>query len=166
MNPDAWDGYPAARDRLFGHLERAAVGDVVVLTGDIHSSWALDVARRPFSARHYDPATGLGSLAVEFVAPALSSSPLASFPGLREKYANVLETHPHVRYADLEQRGYVLLDVDAERAQAEWWHLDTVGERSEVEHFAAAFATRRGESHLEAVEMPSAAPEAPPPAPA
>src|SRR3954453_23712174 len=38
LNPDQWDGYPAARDRLLGQLSPAAVPNVVVLTGDIHVS--------------------------------------------------------------------------------------------------------------------------------
>ena len=67
---DQWDGYPAARDRLYDVLERHAVKDVVILSGDIHASFANDLPRRPLEAGAYDPATGKGSLAVEIVAPA------------------------------------------------------------------------------------------------
>jgi PhoD-like phosphatase len=44
-NPDQWDGYPHARDRLFDMLE--ATSDVVVLTGDVHAGLAFEVTRDP-----------------------------------------------------------------------------------------------------------------------
>jgi alkaline phosphatase D len=156
VNPDQWDGYRASRARILEHLAADAIDDVVILTGDIHSSWALDVARDPFSARGYDPATGRGSLAVELVTPAVSSSPLGSFERARERLARVHETHPHLKFVDLEHRGYVLLDLDRERAQAEWYFVETVTERDPREHLAAAFHTRRGANHLEAVPGPAA----------
>ena len=67
---DAWEGYPAARSRLFDCLEQDRIADVAVLTGDIHSSWALDLPRSPLSG--YDHATGNGSLAVEIITPAVT----------------------------------------------------------------------------------------------
>ncbi|MBK6279208.1 MAG: alkaline phosphatase D family protein [Gammaproteobacteria bacterium] len=50
-NPDQWDGYPQARRRILEHLGRAGIDNVVFLTRDIHSSWALDVAPDPLIAR-------------------------------------------------------------------------------------------------------------------
>jgi alkaline phosphatase D len=164
--PDAWDGYPAARNRLLDHLERSAIDDVVVLTGDIHSSWALDVPRTPFDPATYDPATGRGSLAVEFVAPAISSSALGSFPRAVAAYRDAERTHPHLRWHDMDRRGYGLLDLDRGHAQAEWWFVETVSERRSDERFARAFRTRSGRSHLEPVVLASRPlADAPPPAP-
>lgn len=164
---DKWDGYAATRKRLFDHLEREGIGDLVVLTGDVHSSWAVDLVRDPFGDV-YDPQTGRGSLGVELVAPAVSS------PGIRERQEadrrarEMAARHAHVRFAELFHRGYVLLALDRERAHAEWWHMDTVTERRVDERLAASFRNRRGRSHLEA--LPDAAPlatlpAAPPPAP-
>src|SRR5690606_2258070 len=45
INIDQWDGYDAARERLLGFVEDNGIDDVVVLTGDIHTSWASDVPR-------------------------------------------------------------------------------------------------------------------------
>ena len=64
--------YPHARTRLLNVLEEGRIDNVAVLTGDIHSSWALDVARDPFGAA-YSASTGKGSLAVEFVTPSVTS---------------------------------------------------------------------------------------------
>ncbi|MCZ6465339.1 MAG: alkaline phosphatase D family protein [Proteobacteria bacterium] len=161
VNPDQWDGYPASRSRVLDLLEGrgnaggGAIDDVVILTGDIHSSWALDVPRDPFDPRRYDPATGRGSRAVEFVTPAAAAAPLGAFERVRKSLDQVEHTHPHVRFMDLDERGYVLLDLDAERAQAEWYFVDTVEERRAGERFGGAFAARRGEGRLTEVREPS-----------
>ena len=145
---DAWDGYPAARARLLDHVAQAGIRDLVVLSGDIHSSWALELAPTPFDPARYDPATGRGSLGVELVAPAVSSTPLASFPRALEAYRDALATRPHLRFLDLKERGYLLLDLDRERARAEWWFVDTVTRRSDAERRGGALATQRGTGHL------------------
>ena len=70
---DAWDGYQAQRDRVLDFIEREKVRNLVILTGDAHSSWGFDVPRNPWNGYH--AATGEGSLAVELVTPAISSPP-------------------------------------------------------------------------------------------
>ncbi len=40
---DAWDGYPAARTRLLDGAWNAGVDNLVVLTGDVHVGYALDL---------------------------------------------------------------------------------------------------------------------------
>ena len=47
-NADSWDGYRAARDRVFDMIEEHKLDSVAVLTGDVHSSWAFDLPRRPY----------------------------------------------------------------------------------------------------------------------
>ena len=39
---DAWDGYPASRDRVTQGWVDAGVRNPVVLTGDVHAHWASD----------------------------------------------------------------------------------------------------------------------------
>ncbi len=47
VNPDAWDGYAANRDRIVAGLMDPAVRNAVVLTGDVHAHWAAEVHARP-----------------------------------------------------------------------------------------------------------------------
>ena len=147
-NPDAWDGYPVARERLIQTLSDFGVGDLVVLAGDVHSSWGLDLAPRVFEEGGYDPATGRGSRAVEIVTPAISSSPLGSFEQAREAYSRVSETHPHLHFHDMDHRGYTIVDLTAERARAEWWFVDTVAQPSPGERLGGALEAKRGTNHL------------------
>jgi alkaline phosphatase D len=161
VSADKWDGFPAARARFLDLLERESIDDTIVLTGDFHSSWALDVAREPFSRAGYDAESGRGSLAVEFVAPGISAP---GFPDPREAAARAAElraVNPHVHWIDFHHQGYGLLDLDRERAQGEWWFVDAVRERRRGEHFARAFRTLRGANHLEAVAAASEPPASP-----
>ena len=146
LNADVWDGYPAARSRVLDLLSREKIGDVAILTGDLHSSWAFDVPRDPW--RGYEPQTGAGSLAIELVTPAISSPPFFSDPRLRDQAALLRLLAPHLKYLDGERRGYVLLDVTRDRLEAEWYVVPTVTERSDDESKAAAFVCEIGSSRL------------------
>lgn len=162
LNPDQWDGYPAARDRLMAVLRgdeaHAAVDNAVVLTGDIHTAWAMNLSEDPNNPLVYNPLTGEGSRAVEFVATSVTS------PGLEAlaQVQNVIRiNNPHIRYVDLARKGYLLLDLDPERCVGEFWAVDTIEMRSSGETFQAAFEVRTGSNRLAPSAQTSARPDAP-----
>jgi alkaline phosphatase D len=155
LNVDQWDGYPASRTAILDQLEAERIDDTLVLTGDIHTSWGNDIARDPMG-RGYDPETGRGSLAVEMVTTSVTSpGPDGTEQELRDREAMVLRDRPHIRYVDLRQHGYLLLDLDDERAQGEWWYVNNLERPDAGERFGAAFATGRGSNHLVKVQFPS-----------
>jgi alkaline phosphatase D len=65
-NVDSWDGYVAARNRLLGTVRDEAIPNLVVITGDIHSSWVADL-KTDFT----DPASP--AVGTEFVGTSISS---------------------------------------------------------------------------------------------
>ena len=99
------------------------MNNCVILTGDIHSSWAADLSQDPnnpdTATGGYNPATGEGSRAVDFVGTSVSS------PGLNDPAGNtprfLRSVNPHSKYIDLNQRGYMLLDAIPARVVCEWW---------------------------------------------
>lgn len=157
--PDQWDGYAASRARLLGLLRDEALDNVIVLTGDAHSSWAFDLAENPFDATAYDPASGAGSSAVELVAPSVTSP--YDFGGAGASSA----THPHLKFVDRARHGYVLVDVTPERTQAEWYFASSVLEPSAEESLGAVVEVRDGENHLRVAAAASPSPAGPPRAP-
>jgi alkaline phosphatase D len=169
LNTDAWDGYPAQRGRLLSLLADNPTGerdDVVVLTGDIHSSWASDLTPTPTDAATYTPSTGEGALAVEFVSPGITSP--GAGPAAERLLRERLPTEgPHIKYLDLVRRGYIVLDVDATRAQASWFHLaDVTSIAGGAESFSAAWETATGTNHLvESTSPATPRTDAPPLAP-
>jgi alkaline phosphatase D len=167
VNPDQWDGYQPARDRIYAVLEgdaaRPPVDDVVILTGDIHSSWAADLSRDPNNpnpaAGGYDAATGTGSRAVEFVGTSISSPGLSDPNGSTAAFLR--SVNPHLKFVDFNQRGYMLLDVTREQAVCEWWFVDTVVAPSNVQTFGAAFEVRHGTNRLVPSAQTTPKPDAP-----
>ena len=130
----------------FACLEYDRIADVAVLTGDIHSSWALDRPRSPLSG--YDDTTGHGSLAVEIITPAVTSQPFLSRAGSRERATVFHGASPDMRYMDGDRHGYVTLDITSERLLAEWYHVRTVHERTADETRAARFVCERRSRRL------------------
>ena len=152
LNTDQWDGYRAERARVFDLLTSLDIENAVVLTGDIHTSWAMDLCRDPSNPLVYNPLSGEGSVAVEFVCTSVTS------PGLEalNDFTPVLKLlNPHMKYVDLARKGYMLLDITPERTQGEWWYVDQVAEPGGGETFGAAYGVDAGSRRLRAVDGPS-----------
>jgi alkaline phosphatase D len=133
-NEDQWDGYKPARERLFNHIKQEGINNVVVLSGDIHSTWGNELTMNPYDGS-YTPGTGKGSLGVEFITPGVTSPFL--FPDTPEgaaqaagAAAQIKGINPQIRTAELFRRGYMVLDIDKQRAQCEWFYPKTLQQRS------------------------------------
>ncbi|MBN8616618.1 MAG: alkaline phosphatase D family protein [Deltaproteobacteria bacterium] len=135
-NLDAWDGFPAQRQRVMQALS-AAPSLPIVMTGDTHGSLALDLPGPTYAAD-----TQLGSIGVEWGAPALAS-PHFTGEASRARESMLLEATPHLRFTEQEKKGYVLLDLDDTRARAEWWLVeDATRADGNRETLTAAFEAR------------------------
>ena len=112
LNVDAWDGYPAARQRLLAMLDAYRPGNPVFVTGDIHSAWAANLLA------DFDD-LGSDTLAVEFVSTAISSTFLAPDPRPTDAIVCAsLPDNPHIAFFNGLFRGYTLCDVDGDRCKA------------------------------------------------
>jgi alkaline phosphatase D len=145
-NPDQWDGYAPARERLYEVLRDRDIRNNVVLTGDIHSSWSNELSSNPWATSANETRT----VGVEFVGPAISS------PGLRTQEQAVTDAErvrsnsPHIKYVEMHKRGYAVLDITRDRAQCEFYHLPTVSERDTRQELAAVYASEAGSNALKA----------------
>jgi alkaline phosphatase D len=152
MNPDQWDGYAPARERLLRQLLGNDIRNNIVLSGDSHSTWCSDVAIDPWDNAAYNADTGAGVAAVEFVAPAITSpGPASDAANSSAQSAQLCAVSPHFKYVDLYQRGYGVLDITPERAQGEIYHIATVDTPTLADKLAAAFATENGSNRLQPV---------------
>ena len=147
-NTDGWDGYPAQRGRVLDFIERERIRNLVVLTGDAHSSWGFDIPRNPWNGYR---ATGEGSLAVELVTPAISSPPPLMFSSTNgnEAAAAVRVALPHLKYLDGVRRGYVVLDVTPTLVRADWYYSPDVRVHSDAEVAGGSLVCERGSAHLQ-----------------
>jgi len=148
-NTDAWDGYQAQRDRVLDFLEREKVRNLVILTGDAHSSWGFDIARNPWNG--YRAGTGEGSLATELVTPAISSPPPNTFGtgDGREMAAALRVALPHLKLVDGTHRGYLVVDITERIMRADWYFVPGVRVRSDLEMPGGSLVCERGSAHLQ-----------------
>lgn len=101
FNVDAWDGYQVARDRLMAFLGDHQIPNAVVLSGDIHSSWAADL-----KANFSD--SGSPIVGAEFVCSGITSS---FGDGNVPSVTATLPSNPHIRFFDGLYRGYARCTV-------------------------------------------------------
>lgn len=162
--PDQWDGYPAERERLLSDIEEHEVRNTVFLSGDIHSSWAIDL-------KHEVEEPEAKSIAVEFATTSLTSENLDDEMGWEprteslEVEKKLMEDNPHIHWTELDSHGYVVVDVSAERVQADWFFVDQIEAPDPSERLGASWQVNDGEHRVR--ESDAAAPPKPaaPPAP-
>jgi alkaline phosphatase D len=138
LHDDQWDGYPVERERLVRAMadRGAAGGRTVLLSGDIHSSWAFEGPR---------DASGQ-PVAVEMTVPAVASKPMGRgrVPGAWRLLDALVRRLEHVAWVDVTRRGYGILDLTRERAEMEWWFVEpTDADPGEGARLGAAWATDR-----------------------
>jgi len=131
INTDAWDGYPATRQGLYDHILSNNIQNFVVVTGDIHTSWAFDLR------------SGSNKVGVEFVTPSVTSpgSPIDAGSAL------MLE-NPHLKWVELTKKGFIVLDVNTQRIQADWFFLNTIDQISNEYTWAKSYYSNTGASQL------------------
>ena len=114
-NLDSWDGYPAARERVYD-LFKAAKAHPIVLSGDSHAFWVNDL---------FD-ASGKNRVAAEFGTTAITSpgygDAMPDAP-LNEAYVT---RNPEVLFTDQSAKGYVLLTLTKDGARGDLMAVSTV----------------------------------------
>ncbi|GAB4573774.1 MAG: alkaline phosphatase D family protein [Rhodothalassiaceae bacterium] len=138
LNLDSWDGYDAARERMFD-LFSTVDQSVIVLAGDSHNSWAFDLedkAGRP--------------VGVELATPGVSSPGFDRYlPVPRDVMAErFLARNPLLRHFEPGTRGFIDLVITREAATARWRHVSTVLSRDYQEIAGAAFRIGAGDKRL------------------
>lgn len=111
---DAWDGYPAARERLLAMLERHQTSNPLLLGGDVHAFYANDIHRDggdPQSER----------IALEICTSSLSADGLDQ--ALHDQWRS---RNPHIHLSRSDVRGYALLTLGREQVRADLRTVDDV----------------------------------------
>jgi alkaline phosphatase D len=120
--------YHADRVRLLSFLREHSISNTIMVSGDLHMSFAMDLAENPFNPQYYNQYTGDKAVAVEFQPGSVTRV------NLDEKTKGILppsivawltqissQINIHHRFTDLTQHGYGLLDLREEKATGEFW---------------------------------------------
>ena len=152
---DNWNAYAAERARLLGFLREHEVDNVVVLSGDIHSSWGADLVNNPFDRNEYDPVDSSGSAGVELVTTSVTAVNVGDAvpqPALVGINTAIACENPNVKHVNLGGHGYLLVDLDHERVRGEWWHVGEIRLSTATgETLAAAAEAEAGANRLRSV---------------
>ena len=119
FNMDAWDGYPAARDRLMKSALEAHA-NVVVLSGDSHNAWAFDLDRKGERVGVEMGGHSVTSPGAENTIRWQRSDDLA-----RETVA----ANPQLQWCDTSQRGYMAVELTPAAATCEWRFMASVRQK-------------------------------------
>lgn len=131
INGDAWDGYPAERDNVLNYIETHGIENFTVITGDVHTSWAFDLEQ------------GSNNIGVEFVTPSVTS------PGAPINVGGLLTLeNPHIQYVELTKHGFIILDLNQQRIQADWFFVNTIDQQNTAYSWVKSLYSNTGEMKL------------------
>jgi len=131
---DSWSGYPAARQRLLDHFVSAQVSNPVVLTGDIHSSWAADLI-----TNFLDPESPI--VGSEYVCTSITAGGTA-VDTWGQAYKDAFE---YIKLYDGRHGGFTTVDVTNDLWKADYFVVDNMEDpESGVSHLTT-LVTENGE---------------------
>lgn len=121
LNLDAWDGYPYARETLYGMASQAGANDLLVLTGDTHAFWQNQL----FNADGQAMGVEIGTSGITSPGP---------FSGLGPEQAAAFDqvladASPDVLWTSGQTNGYVRLVLTHEAATVDYMGVSSVVSR-------------------------------------
>lgn len=138
LNMDAWDGYPAARERVFKAAFNADA-NLVVLAGDTHNGWAFDLT-------HDGAAVGVELGVCSVSSPGFEN--YLSFVKPDTLAASLVAENEQLKWADTAQRGYMLVELTPTRAVTEYRFSTGVKQRSTKLAGTKRITTEKGSGKL------------------
>ena len=138
LNMDAWDGYPAARERVFKAALKADA-NLIVLAGDTHNGWAFDLA-------HEGAAVGVELGVCSVSSPGFES--YLSFVKPDVLAASLVAENAQLKWADTSQRGYMTVELTPARATTEYRFTGGAKQRSTKLAGTKRITTEKGSGKL------------------
>lgn len=143
---DSWDGYQANRNRTFKTLYDNDIGNNIVISGDSHANWVSDLVWLDHNA--YDPASGQGSIGVEFAGTAVSSpSPYGqniTIAKANNASSFLVNENRELQWSEIFYRGYFELQISLHSVNASYFGLPTTKTRNPFELSLANFTVLDG----------------------
>lgn len=147
-----WNGYPDDRNRLYRFIDSNKINNVVVLTGDIHMSFVMDMVASPKDKKQYNKRTGTGAVGVEVTGPSISRINMkeAGVPGFLipavQNFSRGL--NPHHIWCQFSKHGYFTINVTQPKCTVEFWYSD-INKVTGKEKFGKGFTVKEGTNHWE-----------------
>ena len=131
---DKWDGYVAARERLFASIQQHQPRGLVAVCGDVHAAWAGTL-----KADFDDPNSA--TLGPEFVGTSIASK--GDGWEIKKTHRGILDANPHMDYYN-GRRGYTRCDLTRARWRTDYRIVPYVSSRGAPIETTASFAVEAG----------------------
>jgi alkaline phosphatase D len=138
-NMDAWDGYRASRSRIQQGWVDRGVRNPLVLTGDVHASWANNI-----KADYANTASA--NIGTELVCTSITSGGNGSATTTIPNAA----TNPHIKFYS-NRRGYVRTRITPAQVTADFRGVSSVTEHGVAATTVKSFAILDGQPGLQAL---------------
>jgi phosphodiesterase/alkaline phosphatase D-like protein len=116
---DTWDGYPAARERLYAVASAARANDLIFLTGDSHSFWENPL----FDAGGRSVGLEIGTAGISSPGDFVETGWIGDAPEqLNALFSAAL---PEVNWTEDRHQGYVRIELTASEARSEFLAVST-----------------------------------------
>ena len=88
------------------------------IAGDSHSAWANEIPSQD----------GKGVAAIEFGTPSINATGMSAILGANRNSLNgpIVQKNPHVRFCNLEDNGFMILNLTRDKAEAEFYFINAV----------------------------------------
>ena len=122
INPDArfqmdvWDGYPAARQRLYSRIKETKAANPIVISGDVHVHYGADL-KMDFAEPKSE------TVAVEFTNTSITAG--GDGADVAGNWEALTSANPHIRYHSA-RRGYIACTATPAAMRADFKILDRV----------------------------------------
>jgi len=152
---DKWTGYPCERDKVLRSIAENNLENIVILSGDNHSSAAFEITDGIMDKYKKDDYLEYRPLAVEFVTPSMTSpnydyfTTVDSAQAIERMYLNDPK-NKFFKYVDLTNHGYLLVTVSKPQIRADWYFVDPLDEKSDKEYLAKTLFVKDKSSRLNA----------------
>lgn len=131
-NLDAWDGFPAARDRLYADAKKANAR-LVTLTGDTHTAWANTLHDADSNQR-----------GVEFGCTSITSPGLGKYftdvPELGQQFA---DANDDVNWYDPDGNGWTYVTFTKDEVRADYQKISSIMDAEYAVETVASFTSAR-----------------------
>ncbi|UTW55770.1 alkaline phosphatase [Kordiimonas sp. SCSIO 12610] len=116
LNLDAWDGYHACRERVFGMIKKHG-SNCISIAGDTHNAWAFDLSNDAGEA-----------IAVELATPGVSSPGMEAYLPVETSILTkaMLDKNPELKYLNGKDRGWMEIALTQEEVTSNWYYVSTV----------------------------------------
>ncbi|WP_448317517.1 alkaline phosphatase D family protein [Streptomyces sp. CO7] len=138
LSMDSWDGYPASRRRVLEGWKASGQENLMILTGDVHVHYGLDVKE------DFDDPTSR-TLGTEIVTSSISSGGDGS--ARPSNWAGYHARNPHLKFYN-GLRGYATVELGRREARTEFKTVPRITTPGEPLTVAAAFTTEAGNPGL------------------